>query len=701
MPMLIFNEPEFGPIWPRRSGRFAASHIPVFKPEARRDRRAIADATLPRDPHSSASESAAWFEHMYGSAPTNRSTTFSSISSASCSSSSSPSMDKVCSHDRIRSSETARPTDAESPNLCNHSTIPHPKVIKIKPPFKSKPGEDVDFDNVFLAQELHASLSSSGRNATMGNLSSRVQQDLSTTLSAEKRPKRSSWAAGRSPSSRAIKNTAQVSAVTNSNPDHDTEWHARRSRIDGRFSFGRNSTTALSATSRSSDVGDTFRSRSRRFNGGLEPHGDTKSKSIKSTTSKPQTYALQFSLDGRYLAAAGSDHLIRLYKVISSPEDRADEIDLARMPHEKECCHRKISPAYSQRPCAWGRNSTKSDVRGVAPELAPIFKSNPVHVFAGHTGDVQDLSWSKNNFLLSCSSDKTARLWHPDRSDSLCTFTTSAVVSSVDFHPADDRYFVTGGLDGKLRLWNITARRVHSTHDVHGFITAVAFSSSGAAVFVGTRSGSLLAFECTDTLQYVRAVTVKSANKGSQVSKITSIQPIKLDATESTTDLSAKSRAEYITITSNDSRVRIYSINSQRLVSHFKATRYINRTSQIRATSSSDFQYIVSGSEDASIHIWSVKSNAPLSANMSAGVKRNKSFLRTQRVKEDNINWRCWEAGSGSVRCAVFAPAATEKLLALAHDPILKDGGKARIVVSSDDSNSIRVWRSDPFGRFF
>ncbi len=505
-------------------------------------------------------------------------------------------MDEACSHNRICSSATAGTTDTDSPNLCNHSTILHPKIIKLKPHFKLKPGKDVNFDNVFLAQELHASLSY----AAMGKVSSCVHKDFSATLSDEKRPKRSSWAVRCSPLPRIIKNTAQISAVSNSDPNHDAAWHARRNRVDVRFSFGRNRTTALSAASGSSEVGDALRSQSRRFNGEIEPHGDTKSKSI---TSKSQTYALQFSLDGRYLAAAGSDQLIRLYKVLSSPEDRAGEIDLARMHHEKAGCHGNISPAYSQRPCAWGRNNTKSEVSCVAPELAPIFKSNPVHVFAGHTDDVQDLSWSKNNFLLSCSSDKTARLWHPDRSDSLCTFTTSAVVSSVDFHPADDRYFVTGGLDGKLRLWNISARRVHSTHDVHGIITAVAFSSSGAAIFVGTHSGCLLTFECTDTLRYVRAVTLKSANKGPQISKITSIQPIKLDATESTKDLSTKSGAEYITVTSNDSRVRMYSNDSQRLVSLFKATRYINRTSQIRATSSSDFQYIVSGSEDASVHV--------------------------------------------------------------------------------------------------
>ena len=162
-----------------------------------------------------------------------------------------------------------------------------------------------------------------------------------------------------------------------------------------------------------------------------------------------------------------------------------------------------------------------------------------------------------------------------------------------------------------------------------------------------------------------------------------------------------------MTVTSNDSRIRIYSIASRRLISRFKSASYLNRSSQIRATASCDSQFVVSGSEDASIHVWSLAGHAPLLASLFSGIKRNKSIKSSKGSPDvrDHSTWRSWQAGSGSVRCAIFAPATTAQLLSLADDPLEQQTQtvaatvKSRIIVSTDDSNAIRVWRSDPQGR--
>lgn len=81
--------------------------------------------------------------------------------------------------------------------------------------------------------------------------------------------------------------------------------------------------------------------------------------------------------------------------------------------------------------------------------------------------------------------DKTVRLWHIDRDECLCSFEVRLSVSqnsstpltnrvkssrtfvqhldfvtSIAFHPKDDRFFLSGSLDCKLRLWNIVEKRV-------------------------------------------------------------------------------------------------------------------------------------------------------------------------------------------------------------------------------------------------
>ena len=84
-----------------------------------------------------------------------------------------------------------------------------------------------------------------------------------------------------------------------------------------------------------------------------------------------------------------------------------------------------------------------------------IDDSTPLQIYRDHVGDVIDIAWSASNFLLSASLDKTVRLWHVSRPDCLMICRHPDVVSGVAFHPLNDRYFLTGCLDKKLRVWDM------------------------------------------------------------------------------------------------------------------------------------------------------------------------------------------------------------------------------------------------------
>lgn len=78
-------------------------------------------------------------------------------------------------------------------------------------------------------------------------------------------------------------------------------------------------------------------------------------------------WALEFSKDGRYLAAGGHEHIVRVWGVIATDEDRWED--------EKE------------EEVGKDRQQTRLS--------APVFKRKPIHEYEGHTEAILDLSWSK------------------------------------------------------------------------------------------------------------------------------------------------------------------------------------------------------------------------------------------------------------------------------------------------------------------
>lgn len=442
---------------------------------------------------------------------------------------------------------------------------------------------------------------------------------------------------------------------------------------------------------------------------------------------KKATWAMKFSLDGRHLAVAGQDAVIRVYAVLDSPQARAkvsDEEDEAagtaeltppRSNFDRRGSSTSIgSNASSTGLCAPPREGTNGS-KGNHPKLGSrrgsnsstarlpnlaVFSSQPVREFRGHSNDILDLSWSKGGFLLSASMDKTARLWHLSWPNSLVSFVHGDFVTSACFHPKDDRFFLSGSLDGKLRLWNIAAKKVQKSQEVPGLITATSFTRSGKTACVGTFAGAAL-FYNTDELQYTSSIAVKSPSgtyaKGGR--KITAIEPLcgglahpsyatASSGADPTADREEDSR---VVITSNDSRVRAYDVTQKKLLARWKAKTYVNRTSQIRANVSADVaegeagaaeglllpgSFIVAGSEATSsaeggqVHIWDAGATAATSSSTSNGKRKKKdatSNVSSEGIPSDEAV-EYFTAHAGTVTCAVLAPLNTLDVLAQSDD---------------------------------
>ena len=89
---------------------------------------------------------------------------------------------------------------------------------------------------------------------------------------------------------------------------------------------------------------------------------------------KGAIWSMKFNIDGRYLASAGEDRIIRVWQVI-----------------EKNC----IGGGSGEIPKAFVLEKSLSYERTVAPEFVFGLSKEPVCSFEGHLADVLDLSWSK------------------------------------------------------------------------------------------------------------------------------------------------------------------------------------------------------------------------------------------------------------------------------------------------------------------
>ena len=92
---------------------------------------------------------------------------------------------------------------------------------------------------------------------------------------------------------------------------------------------------------------------------GAYKHGDKDGNAI---------WALEFSKDGKYLAAGGKDYIVRVWAVISTKEER--------LAHETE------------------EDAAAKDGQSIRLN-APVFKRKTVQEYGGHTASILDLSWSK------------------------------------------------------------------------------------------------------------------------------------------------------------------------------------------------------------------------------------------------------------------------------------------------------------------
>ncbi|KAL4591341.1 hypothetical protein LXL04_004299 [Taraxacum kok-saghyz] len=73
----------------------------------------------------------------------------------------------------------------------------------------------------------------------------------------------------------------------------------------------------------------------------------------------------------------------------------------------------------------------------------------------------------------------------------------SESANCAGINPVDERYFISGSLDSKVRIWSIPDHHVVDWNDMKEMVTAASYTPDGQAAIVGSYKGSCCLYDTT------------------------------------------------------------------------------------------------------------------------------------------------------------------------------------------------------------
>lgn len=361
--------------------------------------------------------------------------------------------------------------------------------------------------------------------------------------------------------------------------------------------------------------------------------------------------SLEFNRSGSFLASGGKDALIKVWDVNMRLED-----------------HMKFRSSDTRNQSAY------TYLRNGACKV----------VFKDHTADITALSWSKNDFLLSASADKTIRLWHPRAKKCLRCILHPDIVTSVTFHPSDEQICISGTADGIVRMWHLKERKLLSHADTDDVITACAITPDGTTALVGTCHGRCKFYGLYDEIQgewqfkYTTQLDVRSRRaKNAQGKKICGFR--------------FYGKTDKVMVSSNDSRLRFYHLDDKSVLCKFMGHQ--NYESRYNASFSPDGRYVLCASESRMVHIWEV--DCTLRTAVGVGKTAPIQLERGLPTSAKDIG-TAYESftvqETGQLTAAVFAPRQVPRDALQLRSAFANGSTTGLVIVTASDDGELRVF---------
>lgn len=391
---------------------------------------------------------------------------------------------------------------------------------------------------------------------------------------------------------------------------------------------------------------------------------------------------LEFNISGEWLATAGADAFVKIWHVDCNLEDShtvpTTEMETAESSH--------------------GTN----DAPKPRAHSGYIYlrKGAPALTCRGHTSDVTDLSWSKNDFLLSASLDGSIRLWHPRAKTCLRLLLHTDMVTSVAFHPTDEQICIAGTSDGVIHMWHLKERKILSQADTDDLITATAITPDGTTALIGTLHGRCKFYALFDEIQaewqfkHTTQLDVRSRRARNATGK-------------KICGFRFYEKGDKVLVSSNDSRMRLYRLDDKSVVCKFVGN--VNSQARLHGSFDPSGRYVLCASEERKIYIWDLQTgtgdimNEPRqladgndhfssTSSATATASATTAAAAASQRKDVGIAHESFVVqDSGQVTSAVFAPRCVPEDV-MKSSAAFSSRTSGIVIVTASDDGHIRVF---------